>query len=172
LSATTPPGGRDGFDEAYRADGDPRPHYERLLAALEGADLLALRDAAQQRADAEGMSFGSDPFRIDPVPRLFTGEAWDALAAGLQQRARALNAFVADAYGAREIVAAGVVPEDLVDAAEGYSPSSSAGSRRWPHRSRSRGWTSSATRMARCGCWRTTAARRRASAMPPPPAAR
>ncbi|MEA2129504.1 MAG: hypothetical protein QOJ85_2395 [Solirubrobacteraceae bacterium] len=114
--------GLPAFNEAYRPDGAPREHYEGLLHALEGADLLALRDAAQQRVDEEGASFGDDPFRIDPVPRLLTAEAWDELAAGLQQRTRALNAFVADAYGDRAIVAAGIVSEALIEDAEGYEP--------------------------------------------------
>jgi len=122
LSASTQRRGRPSFDEAYRADGVPRAHYEELLGALDGADLLALRDAAQQRVDAMGASFGDDPFCIDPVPRLFTGEAWDALADGLAQRVRALNAFVVDAYGERRIVDAGVVPAELVEEAEGYEP--------------------------------------------------
>ncbi|HUR86228.1 MAG TPA: circularly permuted type 2 ATP-grasp protein [Solirubrobacteraceae bacterium] len=68
------------------------------------------------------MSFGPDPFLVDAVPRVITGEAWDELAAGLQQRVRALNAFVADAYGERRIVAAAVVPASLIDEAEGYEP--------------------------------------------------
>ena len=114
--------GRPAFDEAYEADGSPREHYAPVLQALEDADLPALRDAAQECVDAEGASFGDDPFRVDPVPRLFTGAAWDELAAGLEQRARALNAFVTDAYGPREIVAAGVVPEQLIEDAEDYEP--------------------------------------------------
>jgi uncharacterized circularly permuted ATP-grasp superfamily protein len=110
------------FDEAHGPDGAPRAHYASLLGALDGADLLGLRDAAQQRVDAEGASFGEDPFRIDPVPRLFTRDAWGELAAGLEQRVRALNAFVVDAYGARRIVDAGIVPAELIDEAEGYEP--------------------------------------------------
>jgi uncharacterized circularly permuted ATP-grasp superfamily protein len=110
------------FDEAHGPDGAPRAHYASLLGALDGADLLGLRDAAQQRVDEAGANFGDDPFRIDPVPRLFTREAWDELAAGLEQRVRALNAFVADAYGARRIVDAGIVPAELIDEAEGYEP--------------------------------------------------
>jgi uncharacterized circularly permuted ATP-grasp superfamily protein len=121
LSATTQHG-RSAFDEAYGADGAPREHYAPVLEALQDADLPALRDAAQQRVDAQGASFGDDPFRVDPVPRLFAGAAWDELGAGLEQRARALNAFVVDAYGPRAIVSAGVVPEELIDEAVGYEP--------------------------------------------------
>ena len=110
------------FDEAYGADGVPRAHYAAVVGALERADLRELRDAAQRHVDGEGASFGADPFRIDPVPRIFTAEAWDVLAAGLEQRVRALNAFVLDAYGARRIVEAGIVPAGVIDEAEGYEP--------------------------------------------------
>src|SRR5262249_29381093 len=41
---------------------------------------------------------------------------------GLAQRVRALNAFVADAYGERRIVAEGVVPAYVIDTAEYYEP--------------------------------------------------
>ncbi|MEA2150581.1 MAG: hypothetical protein QOD69_2411 [Solirubrobacteraceae bacterium] len=110
------------FDEAYGAPGAPRAHYAQLLGALERADLHALRDAAQLHVDGEGASFGDDAFRIDPVPRVFTAAAWDELAAGLEQRVRALNAFVLDAYGARRIVEAGIIAAAVIDEAEGYEP--------------------------------------------------
>lgn len=122
LTATTDQQERRAYDEAFREDGAPRAQYEQILAALDGADLAALREAAQARVDDAGLSFGSDPFLIDPVPRVFTGEAWDALAAGLAQRARTLNAFVRDAYGPRRIVDAGIVPASLIDEAAGYEP--------------------------------------------------
>jgi uncharacterized circularly permuted ATP-grasp superfamily protein len=108
------------YDEAHGDDGAPRPQYRRLLAALERSDLLALRETARRHVAAEGASFGDDPFRIDPVPRVFSGEAWDALAAGLEQRARALNAFVLDAYGEQRIVGAGLLDARVIDEGEGY----------------------------------------------------
>lgn len=52
-----------------------------------------------------------------------------ALSAGLAQRARALAAFVVDAYGPREIVSAGIVPVALIEEAEGYEPELRG---RWP----------------------------------------
>ena len=47
----------------------------------------------------QGVSFGEIPFRLDPVPRLIGAAEWAAVERGLAQRARALAAFVADAYG-------------------------------------------------------------------------
>ena len=51
---------------------------------------------------------------FDIVPRILTSNEWQLLARGLEQRVKALNAFIGDVYGARECVRAGVVPEALV----------------------------------------------------------
>ena len=56
------------------------------------------------------------------MPRLFTREEWDGLARGLEQRMRALDAFVRDAYGARRIVDAGHVPLRVIEDGEFYEP--------------------------------------------------
>jgi uncharacterized circularly permuted ATP-grasp superfamily protein len=112
----------NGYDEAYAADGTARSHYAPILAALEGRDLEAMRATCNARMAADGVRFGADTFAVDPVPRLITAAEARILDAGLCQRARALNAFVADAYGERAIVAAGLVPERVIDDAEGYEP--------------------------------------------------
>ena len=41
---------------------------------------------------------------------------------GLEQRTRALNAFLTDAYAERRIVDAGIVDAATIDGAEGYEP--------------------------------------------------
>ena len=41
---------------------------------------------------------------------MITAADWEPVKRGLAQRVRALNAFVADVYGAQRIVAEGVVP--------------------------------------------------------------
>jgi uncharacterized circularly permuted ATP-grasp superfamily protein len=114
------------FDEAFEPDGLPRPHYARLIGELEHTDLHELDLAAAADLHSRGVAFhsalGDSRFRMDPVPRLFRGEEWDELAAGLAQRVRAMNAFLADAYGPRAIVKAGVVPEHVIDEADGFEP--------------------------------------------------
>ncbi len=111
-----------GFDEDRDATGAPRAGYAPLLEALAGTDLEALRRSVQESLDARGVSFGADPFVVDPIPRLVTAEEWEALAGGLAQRARALNCFLRDAYGERRIVEAGVVELAGIEDAEGYEP--------------------------------------------------
>ena len=117
-----PDPGQESFDEACDADGQPRPGYGATLAALAQTDLRALCRDLAARFEQRGVSFGTDPFVVDPVPRLIAGAEWDALADGLAQRARALNCFLRDAYGERRIVAAGVVERDGIERAEGYEP--------------------------------------------------
>ncbi len=51
---------------------------------------------------------------FDIIPRVISQGEWRGLERGLEQRARALNMFLADVYGPRECLRAGVVPEDLV----------------------------------------------------------
>jgi len=51
---------------------------------------------------------------FDIVPRILARSEWRRLEAGLIQRVQALNAFLRDVYGPREILRAGIVPEELI----------------------------------------------------------
>jgi uncharacterized circularly permuted ATP-grasp superfamily protein len=51
---------------------------------------------------------------FDIIPRILSASEWDTLHRGLVQRIKAINAFVADIYHRREILRAGVLPEDMV----------------------------------------------------------
>ena len=51
---------------------------------------------------------------FDIVPRILSRAEWSKLERGLVQRVTALNAFLNDIYGPREILRAGVLPEDIV----------------------------------------------------------
>ena len=112
------------IDEAFTAAGTVRAEYEGIVAELAGRDLAGLGDAMAAEARAAGMTHGAGddehPFAFDPVPRLLTVPEWDELADGLRQRVRALDAFRADAHGAREALLAGVVPADAVESSPWY----------------------------------------------------
>ncbi|MEA2439186.1 MAG: hypothetical protein QOH76_610 [Thermoleophilaceae bacterium] len=120
------PADEEFFDEAFESEAAPRPHYSALFAELERTDLRELELAVAADLHSRGVAFqaagGDGRFRMDPVPRLFTASEWATLEAGLAQRVRALNAFLADAYGERRIVHAGVVPARVVDGADGRDP--------------------------------------------------
>src|SRR5947209_13254325 len=112
-----------GYDEAVSAPGRPRPHYAELLAALAEHDLDLLAERVTRHIRSTGATFGpGEVFRLDPVPRLVTAAEWAELEAGLAQRVRALEAFVADVYGERAAVRAGIVPEAVLTGIEFLEP--------------------------------------------------
>ena len=113
------------FDEMKGSGGSIRPPYAELSHWLGeiAPDVLDFR-----RREAEhffrriGITFAvyGDPeaqerlIPFDVIPRIIAAAEWQTLERGLQQRVRAINAYIKDVYGRREILKAGVVPEDLV----------------------------------------------------------
>ncbi len=109
------------YDEAFAADGAPRPHYEPVLDALARRDLSGLHERVRADCAARGVTFGEgQPLEVDPVPRVIDGEEWRDLEAGILQRARALNAFLLDVYGEQRIFEQGVVPWHVLRTSAGY----------------------------------------------------
>ena len=119
MSSTLP------FDEMYNADGSVREPYLILDEWLKEQPPQAL---SLMSADAEslfrrlGITFavyGSNegtekliPF--DVVPRIISALEWRRLSKAIEQRVRALNAFLYDIYHRQEILKAGRVPEKLI----------------------------------------------------------
>ncbi len=109
------------FDEALTADGAPRRHYTGVLARVRAGDLEGLRRRVGEAVSARNATFGPDEeFMVDPVPRILTAAEWRELETGIAQRARALNRFIADAYGEQQIFDAGIVPLRLLESSPGY----------------------------------------------------
>ena len=113
------------FDEMTQSDGQARAVYARLAEWLAQAppELLASRraqaDLLFRRIGITFAVYGENeaterliPFDI--VPRLISRTEWKRLEVGLIQRVRALNMFLADVYGPRDIIRAGKVPSELV----------------------------------------------------------
>ena len=127
MTATTPyPPSEHHYDEALDPSGAPRQVGGAGLALL-GPDPGAVAASVLHVLAERGVGFrsagGDAAFRFCPVPRIIGAADWAALEAGLAQRVRALNAFVADTYGPRRAVAEGVIPERVIETSEGYEPS-------------------------------------------------
>ena len=122
-----------GFDEMTRADGTIRDVYTRVAAWLADspAELLASRrNQAELMFRRIGITFAvygdkdatERLIPFDIVPRVLGRSEWDRLEAGLVQRVKALNMFLADLYGKGEILKAGIIPSDIIYRNPAYRP--------------------------------------------------
>jgi uncharacterized circularly permuted ATP-grasp superfamily protein len=121
------------YDEMHDGDGGLRAHYAPFGHWLERT---APERIAQRRREAElafhrvGITFavygeaaGTErliPFDI--VPRIIPAAEWRMLDRGLRQRVQALNLFLHDVYHHQRVLAAGVVPADLITDNSQYRP--------------------------------------------------
>ncbi len=119
------------YDEMFAANGDVRPHYAAMhtrMTTLEPAELANRQRTLEQSFLLQGITFtvyGQETTteRIIPTdlfPRIIPASEWAKIEAGLIQRVKALNLFLADIYGDRKILADGIVPRDLVLGAPSY----------------------------------------------------
>jgi len=116
------------LDEMVDGKGGLRPHWRTLLGVLTGLGRPALVERAQRLeriAAEEGVSAmlpgaPPDPWRFDPIPVLLPQADFSRLATGLAQRARLLDAVLADIYGPQRLLAEGVLPPALVFANPGF----------------------------------------------------
>jgi uncharacterized circularly permuted ATP-grasp superfamily protein len=114
------------YDEGFAAPGIPREHYAPVLGRLADADLDETVRLLRRELLDDGCTFGegqrSEAFAVDLVPRIITPEEWVVLAAGLEQRVHALDAFLHDVYGSQQIIAEGVLPARVVEGADHHEP--------------------------------------------------
>jgi uncharacterized circularly permuted ATP-grasp superfamily protein len=121
------------YDEMYDSQGAVRAAYSGYCGWLDGQEKDWLRrqnEAAEGFFRRTGITFnvyGDDaaeerliPF--DVVPRVITAAEWRKLTRGIEQRVRALNAFLHDLYHRREIVRAGRLPERLLKDNDAFLP--------------------------------------------------
>jgi uncharacterized circularly permuted ATP-grasp superfamily protein len=113
------------FDEMSGTDGALRAAYAQLRAWLDETPPEVL---AHRRREAEllfrriGITFAvygeaeaqERLIPFDVLPRILAASEWDIVRRGLEQRVKAINLYVKDVYTKREILRAGVIPEDLV----------------------------------------------------------
>jgi uncharacterized circularly permuted ATP-grasp superfamily protein len=103
-------------------DGEElRAPYQRIrqsLRELTSADLHDRVEALQSAYLDQGVTFdiGGEEraFPLDILPRVIEMDTWSVIDAGVQQRVRALEAFLADVYDAGRVLEDGVVPRHVV----------------------------------------------------------
>ncbi len=119
------------YDEMHTMQGNPLPHWQFLMEAL---DKLGSEGLERRRQDAHrilretGVTYNayddptqtSRPWELDPIPLLISSEEWSKIEVGLTQRAELLNLILEDIYGPQELIKKNLIPFELVYAHSGF----------------------------------------------------
>ena len=111
----------DAFDEMMDGEGSVRPSYRSVYSTLNRStsdDLRMIAESLANNYTQAGVTFDVDgverPFPLDLVPRVIASPEWEIIEAGVAQRVRALEAFLADIYSDARVISDGVIPGQLV----------------------------------------------------------
>ena len=121
------------FDEMRGTTDTVRPPYADYNDWFDAEDPKRLRRKA---AEAEnlfrltGITFNvyaeaeaqERLIPFDIVPRVLSGREWARLSAGIEQRVRAVNAFLYDIYHRQEILRAGRIPIEMIAKNDAFLP--------------------------------------------------
>ncbi|THF66652.1 molybdopterin oxidoreductase [Pseudothauera nasutitermitis] len=127
----TYPFAADRYDEMLAAAGQPRAHWRAFAERLGGFPeeaLLQRADFVRNAIESDGVTYNvytdpkgtKRPWELDMLPLIVGADEWAALSDAVAQRARLLNAILADLYGPRALLAEGLLPPALVFGQHGY----------------------------------------------------
>ncbi|WP_413793814.1 MULTISPECIES: circularly permuted type 2 ATP-grasp protein [unclassified Pseudomonas] len=113
------------YHELLDDSGAVRAHWRRLFDQLQRsspAQLLQRQALLARQIQENGVTYnvyadpkGADrPWELDLLPHVIDPQEWKHLSAGIAQRARLLNAVLADLYGPQRLVSEGLLPAELV----------------------------------------------------------
>ncbi|WP_299611298.1 circularly permuted type 2 ATP-grasp protein [uncultured Tateyamaria sp.] len=121
------------FDEMFGHGTDARAPYADYCDWFLNEDtrrLLAKSEEAEALFRLIGVTFNvyGDPdaterlIPFDLVPRIIAAREWAKVAKGIEQRVRAINAFLHDIYHRQEIVRAGRLPAEMIARNDAFLP--------------------------------------------------
>ena len=121
------------FDEMWGRSETLRAPYGLFKDWFDGEEPARLR--AKQREAEELFRLTGITFNVygraeaeerlipfDIVPRIISGLEWQRLSKGIDQRVRAINAFLHDIYHGQEIIKAGRLPEEMITNNDAFLP--------------------------------------------------
>jgi len=121
-------------DELVAGRGKPRPAAAKLcefLRQLKDREIEEYKEAAELAIKLMGVTFtvysqeeGSidRAWPFDIIPRVIDKREWQLVEAGLRQRVKALNLFIADIYDQQRIIEDGVFPRSLLEDSVNFRP--------------------------------------------------
>jgi uncharacterized circularly permuted ATP-grasp superfamily protein len=123
----------DAYDEVFDSKAKPRPDCAgvvRMFDEIGKAEFRARQKIADHTFRKGGITFSvyadskgvEKIFPFDLIPRTVPPKDWKHMQAGMAQRVRALNLFLADVYGDQRILAEGKIPRWLFEQSRGFIP--------------------------------------------------
>ncbi|PIV75238.1 MAG: hypothetical protein COW55_06170 [Rhodobacteraceae bacterium CG17_big_fil_post_rev_8_21_14_2_50_65_11] len=121
------------FDEMWLEEGGVRDPYRRFATWFDDEnpkDLRAKQREAEDLFRLAGITFNvygrsaaeERLIPFDIIPRIISNAEWQRLSRGIEQRVRAINAFLYDIYHRQEIVKAGRIPEGMLARNDAFLP--------------------------------------------------
>ncbi len=121
----------DRYDEVWGTGRGPRPHWRTFLSRVDSLSEEALRERerfVQKAIASDGVTYNiyadargsSRPWELDLLPFILPEGEWRTIAAGVAQRARLLDAVLADLYGPQTTLREGLLPPALVFGQHGF----------------------------------------------------
>ena len=117
-------------DEMLNRDQQVNLHWSSFMQALDTLGLAEMESRHQevQRLLREngvtyvvhGEQHGHRPWELDPIPLIISSTDWEAISAGLTQRAELLNLILTDLYGDRRLIKDGLIPPEVVYTHAGF----------------------------------------------------
>lgn len=119
------------YDELFSITGDDQSKVQPFISLLKDTSFSSLnkkQKAAELALLNLGITFGvygnkkaqEKVFPFDIIPRIILPEEWANITRGLEQRIKALNLFITDLYGKKQILKNKVVPEDIIFSSANY----------------------------------------------------
>ena len=114
-----------GYDELINAKGQIADHWQPVINGLDTLthDQRGNRiDSINYRVRETGIAHdvfadpmrNLQPWRLDLVPLVFPVETWSQIEAAVTQRARLVEAVLADIYGEQKTLLRGLIPPELI----------------------------------------------------------
>lgn len=121
----------DGWDEMKTGNGQIRAHWRGFVdqfRALDSEEMTRRWDVGQALLRDNGVTYNlhgdsaglERPWQLDPFPMILSWSEWSSLSKGIAQRARAIDAVLADLYGPRTLVTKGIIPPALLHGNPGF----------------------------------------------------
>lgn len=115
----------NAYNEVFNAEGVVHPHWQHFVSVLQNLtaeQMQARSNLVAQQIQENGVTYNvygeeqglNRPWRLGVIPNVIPDEEWQVLADGIAQRAKLLNAILADIYGEQMLIKQGLLPAELI----------------------------------------------------------